>query len=184
MCVIIVKPEGVKIPSNDILNACYAVNSDGCGFVSPSMSYKGLNFRTFKRKLAKVPVDEPCIIHFRFATHGSVSRANCHPFNMGDVWFAHNGILPITPRGDMTDSQTAFEDIIYPAIQKYGFASRGAGMAINKIINGSKFAIMQGDHVRLYGKFIKWQGYYFSNLRFIQYVFEPQFDNEVKSLFY
>lgn len=37
-------------------------------------------------------------IHFRYATHGKISIANCHPFSLGDGWYLmHNGILPFTP---------------------------------------------------------------------------------------
>jgi predicted glutamine amidotransferase len=37
-------------------------------------------------------------IHYRYATHGLVSIANCHPFNLGGGWcMMHNGVLGITP---------------------------------------------------------------------------------------
>ena len=130
MCVIIVKPAGVKMPSNEIINAAYHANPHGCGLISPSVFYKGLSYRSFKKHLQKVREDEPCIIHFRLATHGSIKRANCHPFNRGDVWFAHNGILNIQPIGDMTDSETALQKVIYPAIVKYGYGSDGMDVAV------------------------------------------------------
>lgn len=170
MCVIIVKPEGVKMPDNDIIAAAYEANPDGCGFVSPTASYKGLSFRAFKNTLSRVGTNEPCIIHFRLATHGSVKKANCHPFNRGDVWFAHNGILDIRPKGDMTDSETAFDRIIYPAIVRHGYGSRGMDMAVAAVIGYSRFAFMQGDDVRIYGDFAEMDGCYYSNLRFLPYV--------------
>ena len=74
MCVIIVKPAGVKMPSNEIINAAYHTNPHGCGLVSPSVFYKGLSYRSFKKHLQRVREDEPCIIHFRLATHGSSSE--------------------------------------------------------------------------------------------------------------
>ncbi len=171
MCVIIVKPAGVKMPSNEIINAAYNANPHGCGIVSPSAFYKGLSYRSFKKCLKQVSQDEPCIIHFRLATHGSIKQANCHPFRRGDVWFAHNGILDIRPVGDMTDSETALQNIIYPAIVKYGYGSDGMDLAVAKVIGYSKFAFLQGDDVRLYGDFIKSDdGCYYSNLRFMPYV--------------
>lgn len=109
---------------------------------------KGLSYRSFKKHLQRVREDEPCIIHFRLATHGSIKRANCHPFNRGDVWFAHNGILNIQPMGDMTDSETALQKVIYPAIVKYGYGSEGMDVAVTKVIGYSKFAFMQGGDVR------------------------------------
>lgn len=170
MCVIIVKPAGVKMPSNEIINAAYHANPHGCGLVSPSTFYKGLSIRSFKRNLKKVSDAEPCIIHFRLATHGSIKQANCHPFRRGDVWFAHNGILNIKPQGDMTDSETALQNIIYPAIASYGYASRGMDMAVDSIIGYSKFAFLQGDNLQVYGDFIERDGCLYSNLRFMPYV--------------
>lgn len=171
MCVIIVKPAGVKMPDNEIINAAYQANSHGCGIVSPSVFYKGLSFNAFKKALSKVSEDEPCIIHFRLATHGSIKRANCHPFNIGDVWFAHNGILNIKPDGDLTDSETAFNNIIYPAIERYGFGSARMETVVNRVIGCSKFAFLCGDDVKLYGDFIlSDDGCYYSNMRFMPYI--------------
>jgi hypothetical protein len=34
----------------------------------------------------------PCLIHFRFATHGAVEPRNCHPFHTDRGYVAHNGI--------------------------------------------------------------------------------------------
>lgn len=34
----------------------------------------------------------PCLIHFRFATHGAVEACNCHPFYTCRGYVAHNGI--------------------------------------------------------------------------------------------
>ena len=171
MCVIIIKPAGVKMPTTDIINAAYKANPHGCGFISPSAFYKGMSLNSLKKNLKQVSDDEPCIIHFRLATHGSIKRANCHPFNRGDVWFAHNGILSIRPQGDMTDSETAFQNIIYPAIVKYGYGSMQMDKAVNRVIGYSKFAFLQGDELKLYGDFIKQDdGCYYSNLRFMPYV--------------
>ncbi|MCM1440267.1 MAG: class II glutamine amidotransferase [Roseburia sp.] len=171
MCVIIVKPAGVKMPTNEIITAAYHTNPHGCGIVSPTQFYKGTSYRQFKKTLNRVSIDEPCIIHFRLATHGSIKKANCHPFVRGDVFFAHNGILSIKPIGDMTDSETAFQEIIYPAIEKYGYASKGMDVAVAKVIGYSKFAFLKGDDVQLYGDFIRHSdGCLYSNLRFLPFV--------------
>ena len=95
MCVIIVCPKGIALPSVDELKAAYMRNPDGCGFVSESDHYKSLHFSTFIRRLMKRDINENVIIHFRFATHGSVCVKNCHPFYKAGYWFAHNGVLPI-----------------------------------------------------------------------------------------
>ena len=170
MCVIIVKPSGVAMPSDKMLKAAYNANPHGCGLATPSTFYKGLAYRSFKETLSKVSIGEPCIIHFRLATHGSIKRANCHPFNRGDVWFAHNGILNIKPQGDMTDSETALQTIIAPAIEAYGWNSPEANDIINRTCGYSRFALMRKNEVLLFGQYIHaLDGCYYSNYRFMGY---------------
>ena len=170
MCVIIIKPAGQQLPSDSELRQAHARNPHGCGFVSKTHHYKGMNFETFLKYIHKVPVSENCIIHFRLATHGSKCKANCHPFNRGTVWFAHNGILDIRPEGDMTDSEAAFQNIIYPAIQKYGFKSSYVTRVVNKIIGYSKFAMMdEYGNIRTFGQYINYQGRMYSNLHHVSY---------------
>lgn len=175
MCVIIVKPAGVEMPEFQTLAAAYMANPHGCGFCTPRGRYRTMQFNDFVNALAEVKTEEPCIIHFRFATHGSKRESNCHPFKAGNVYFAHNGILDITPRGDMTDSETAFKDIIYPAIKKYGWLSPKVDAVINEIIGYSKFAIMRGSQFALYGSFIRDNdGCYYSNFNFKRFLYHTR----------
>lgn len=171
MCVLIVKPAGVDIPSKEIIEAAHKANPHGCGLASPSVHYKGLNFKEFKKHLNAVSKYEPCIIHFRFATHGSICDKNCHPFKQDDTWFAHNGILDIEPEGDMTDSETAFKNIIYPTIEAHGIDSLEVEDAIDSVIGYSKFAILHDDELYLWGDFLDSDdGCFYSNLRFLPYL--------------
>lgn len=171
MCVIIYKPAGVKMPSVYTLMAAHRANPHGCGFVSPSRSFKGLDFAQFIRNIARVSDAEPCIIHFRLATHGSIKRTNCHPFKRGGVSFAHNGVLDIDPVGDRTDSETAFIKYIHPAIKSHGWGSEMVDSVINTLIGSSKFALMYHGDVRLYGQFIlQPDGCHYSNLRFTYFL--------------
>lgn len=167
MCCIIYKPKGVPMPSRDILGKIKRINHNGYGFVSTNHFHKGLDYRTFLRHLSDVVEEEDCIIHFRFATHGSVCRANCHPFRKDSVYFAHNGILNIRPIGDKTDSETAFRRFIYPSIVHYGYGSIQADQVIKQIIGYSKFALMCNGEVRLYGDYKILDGVYYSNLRWL-----------------
>lgn len=50
--------------------------------------------------LDRVPKDVDIAIHFRYATHGSVSQVNTHPFPVGkDRYVMHNGVLPLGSPG-------------------------------------------------------------------------------------
>lgn len=175
MCVLIIKPKGIQMPDDTIINAAAKRNPDGFGFVTPTRYFRSLNLDAFKRALRGVKASEPCILHFRWATHGSVCTRNCHPFkgkaNGEDVFFAHNGILSINPVGDTTDSETAFRNILLPAAEAFGIESREFGTAVKGIIGSSKFAMLQGDKIYKFGDYKAMDGCYYSNLYFMPYTF-------------
>jgi glutamine amidotransferase len=59
--------------------------------------------------------------HARYATHGSMTVDNCHPFQVGVgnnlTYLAHNGILPIIePKGDDRSDTRIFAEDLLPAI--------------------------------------------------------------------
>lgn len=170
MCVIIYKPAGVDMPSFALLYKARSRNPHGCGLCSPTVTYKGLSFISFLKALKRVPKEEPLLIHFRYATHGSVKRSNCHPFYDSEIGthFMHNGMLyGIQSYQDKTDSEFAFEHFLQPVIKEYSLQSEELGMEVDNIIGYSKFAFMQGEKVRLFGDFILLDRLYFSNLRFL-----------------
>ena len=171
MCVICIKNRGVEMPTDDILKLMYMANREGCGFCTPTLSYKGLSFDSFMKKIRQVKRDEPCLIHFRLATHGSVKTSNCHPFydRQTNTFFMHNGVLGISAKKDMTDSETAFREYFLPVIRTYGLYSRELKETVSKIIGGSRFAFMQDGDLRVFGDFQEYRGLYFSNLRFMYY---------------
>lgn len=169
MCVLIYKPKGVEIPSKKILRACFEANPHGAGFATPTSIHHSMNFKTIYKGLKCVPKEEHCIIHFRLATHGSIRLRNCHPFKIDSICFAHNGVLSIPVKNDMTDSETAFK-WLYPTIKKYGLESKELDNKVKQIIGYSKFAFLCGDKIKLYGDFRQIDGVYYSNLRWRNYL--------------
>lgn len=157
------------MPDARKLQMAFMANPHGCGCATSTKFFKSLSFDTFMRNLAKVSQDEACMIHFRLATHGSIKRANCHPFKQGDVYFAHNGIIDIDRTDDRTDSETAFDEIVYPAILRYGWNSEEVKtVASNLCQYGSKIALMQNGELLMFGNFIQdADGCYYSNHRFM-----------------
>ena len=171
MCVLCVIKAGHNLPTREDLWAMHKANPHGMGFASKSVSYRGMNFETFYNRLQFVPKDENIIIHFRFATHGSIGVKNCHPFKKGQMWFAHNGILDVTPRGDMTDSETAFQDILYPIAREYGIGSEELHSTVDEIIGYSKFAFLDGEgNVVTFGNFEEYHDMLCSNLNWVHYI--------------
>ena len=176
MCVICISPAGKSLPTKKELKAMFQRNHDGCGFVSESDHYKSLDFEDFYARLKKVPKNENCIIHFRWATHGEVNLENCHPFydKKSGTWFMHNGILNITPYKGKTDSETAFKKYLAPCIRKHGLYSKELQTAAHNIIDSSKFAFMQDGHIKAFGRFIEYGGCFYSNLNHLPYM---RYDN-------
>lgn len=158
------------MPDKNILKCCYMCNPDGCGFVSESDYYRSLDFDRFCNRLSKVPKGDNCIIHFRFATHGSVKASNCHPFydSATGTYFAHNGVLPIKTVNDRTDSEMCFRKQILPRLKMYGFDSAKFDMYVNIVRFGTRFAIMHDGRVKMYGDFETINGVYYSNLRWLR----------------
>lgn len=100
--------------------------------------------------------DTALYIHARIATQGSLGIKNCHGFvdHETRLCFAHNGILNIGERADMTDSEIFFRDIFLP-VYKYG-GWREVEPIIREVINWGKFVFMDGNgKLRYFGNYIK-----------------------------
>ena len=165
MCCLIVKPRGVEMPDYDTLRCVALANPDGFGFVSETQYHRSMSFESLYAKLKQVPKSENCIIHMRYATHGSKKVANCHPFVQEGYFFAHNGVLPIESKNDKTDSEICFKEEIMPVVKAVGL-SKASRFITNLTRGTSKFAIMHSGKVSMYGHFEKMDGVYYSNLRF------------------
>lgn len=85
--------------------------------------------------------------------------------------FFQYGVLSITPYKGKTDSETAFLKYIYPAIMQGGLDSSECDTAVYNTIESSRFAIMQGEDVRLFGQFLTNEGCFYSNFRFAHYLY-------------
>lgn len=172
MCVICYKPKGANLPPKREIYAMAKTNPDGFGFVSTYHNYKSMDFDDFYYHLAQIDKKEDCIIHFRWATHGSKKLSNCHPFVKDNVWFAHNGVLPIRPIGDTTDSETTFRCHLLPVIERCNFNldANKVSKAVNNLIGSSKFAFMYGGKVKLFGRFLPWRECLVSNYNFERFL--------------
>ncbi len=189
MCVICYVPQGIELPPYRVIKAMHEANPHGMGFCTLSLYDRGVNsFETLYKKLKKRNINEPCLMHFRLATHGSIKKSNCHPFHdkKTGVYFAHNGVLDIKPTNDKTDSETAFRKRFLPVIRKYGLDSIEFNNTVMGVLGSSKLIFMQYSeqkkredrggiiernvNVKMYGNFEEWQGCYYSNLRFINYL--------------
>ena len=108
MCIIIYKPKGTEMPSEDVLLTCFENNPHGAG-VSYSAKdgvvfIKGLmTYKSFKSTIDAISNknSRDIVMHFRITTSGGTRPDMCHPFNIGemvsphksDCVLHHNGIL-------------------------------------------------------------------------------------------
>lgn len=178
MCIICIKTKGIDFPSVERVQNMCDNNGDGfamCYYTNKKVKiFKTLSKKEFMSKydeVRKLDKDKTSlIIHTRIKTHGTMKIENCHCWrdkSTGFV-FAHNGILSIANRDDMTDSETFFRDIFIPIYKSQGW--EGAKKAINAIISSSKFAFMSknGDIIS-FGKYIDGgDGCFYSNSTYLK----------------
>ena len=101
MCLIIYSPDGDPVERR-VFDYAATQNADGIGVMSVLGVERYVGRKSRKRAWrairraadAKVPYG----VHFRWATHGDVNLANCHPFEnkARDTLVMHNGILAAT----------------------------------------------------------------------------------------
>ena len=128
MCMLCVIPPNV-IPSREKLENSALNNPHGFGFaiVIPSENRihveRTMNADTSINRFLEMRGRYPegyATWHARFATHGTTTVDNCHPFRVGKderTYLAHNGILPIVePQGDTRSDTRIFAEDLLPAI--------------------------------------------------------------------
>lgn len=164
MCIIAIKPREVAYPSYKRVRTMCENNNDGFAIVwhvngQPVRNYRTLSEKKFLKKYNEITStykakDVSLFIHARIKTHGTQKLENCHGWIEDKIGlaFAHNGILSIKNRDDMTDSETFFRDIFAPVFEIGGWAA--GERAINACIGTSKFCFMD-----MYGNLIHYGHY-------------------------
>lgn len=171
MCIVVVSPKGQQFPDVTKIQNCVDSNPDGFAMSwnenGEVKNYKTMGHRAivkFYKRFIEThdPKTTGLVFHARIATHGSKNIKNCHCWVSDGLGFAHNGILDVANRGDMTDSETFFQDIFLPIYRSCGWD--GAKKAINACIGYSKFAFIDGyGHTWGFGNFKEVDGNYYSN---------------------
>ncbi|MBQ9473863.1 MAG: class II glutamine amidotransferase [Bacteroidales bacterium] len=172
MCCILYVPSGIKIPPTNTLKAIHRANPHGIGFADAEGNHgKTLDLSCFLQAIKKRHKDAACIIHFRLATHGSISEKNCHPFHdpATGIWFAHNGVLPIPSHDDMTDSEIFFREGFLNALDnsRLSFNDPELWRYVEQVRGSSRFIFMRGDTVVKLGQWHTRNGVFYSNLNWL-----------------
>lgn len=168
MCVIVVKPKGKELPSENTLKACWRTNPDGAGFMYNNESgtvtiCKGfMNFADFYSALEKVNnvQKKGVVMHFRIATSGLVDPGNCHPYPISSdeealrstfidttIGVAHNGIIA-TFNGQsktLNDTQMYIKNVLSDVYRNNKlFYKDDSIMKLIELSIGSKMAFLTG----------------------------------------
>lgn len=130
MCVAVYKPAATTLTKADIIDM-YCQNPDGLGVMW--CDNDGLQvYRALPRSEEEawqmyhaLPLNErDAVLHFRWATHGSVRVENTHPFQVIDgLYMVHNGVLSVASLhldcgGDRTDSEAYIDAYLRPLLRR------------------------------------------------------------------
>lgn len=125
MCMLTYVPGGTTPDPAALFNGA-AVNDQGHGYAivadTSLIVERGMDpadmIGSFLEARERHP-DGPALFHSRWATHGTVTTDNCHPFQVGDdrdTAVAHNGVLPAGLRpgcgDDRSDTRVLAEDYL------------------------------------------------------------------------
>ena len=121
MCLLVISPAG-ETPAYEFLYEACLNNPDGFGWSmiignEIIQGHSMLARDAIDGFLSAREVDDTgwSMFHSRFATHGSETVDNCHPFIVGEdrrTVLAHNGILPIEANGKRSDTRVFAEDML------------------------------------------------------------------------
>lgn len=171
MCMLCLIPPNV-IPSREKLENSALNNPHGFGFAIVIASENRIHaertmnpdtsINRFLEMRTQYPQDY-AIWHARFATHGSTTIDNCHPFMVGGderTYLAHNGVLPIIePLGDLRSDTRIFAEDLLPAIG--GVSSLDNEQVLNLVedfTSGSKIAILTLDPLAQFQAYLLHEG--------------------------
>lgn len=177
MCIIIAKPKGTIVPFEHVTNAA-GINQDGIGISTrngkPKVKIdKYLSLKAFRADYEAVlnNPDVEAVIHLRYATHGSVSLSNVHPFKTSHGYaLHHNGVFTIQTEADKTDSEcfkeTYFDKVTADRVK--GDVFKGF---IEPIMERSKIALHTDTGILLFNEsYGHWhEGVWYSNYGYESY---------------
>jgi glutamine amidotransferase len=150
MCVAIYIPAGATVAEN-ILRGVFRRNDDGVGVAWSDGSkldiWRTMNDINGVVSLVASLRDYPVLVHFRYATHGTVTMDNVHPFWLDErrrAVVAHNGVIQIGIANNESDTRSFVRNVL--GQMKDGWWNNPTTVSqIEKLTNGSRVVIMEDD---------------------------------------
>ncbi|MGY6658631.1 hypothetical protein ACXIZN_41380 [Amycolatopsis sp. TRM77291] len=153
-------PGGIQ-PDIDALRNGATVNDHGHGYAIVAdthiISGRGMRASTVIDEFAslrRLHREGPALFHSRFATHGSISESNTHPFPVGadpQTVLAHNGVLPTTAqpgKGDSRSDTRIAADDIFPSKRFSSFDRPGTRKLIEHWLGPSNKVVILTTNTR------------------------------------
>lgn len=149
MCLLIVKPAGLSVDTDCLYNAALA-HPHGAGIAwsnGSRVSIEKDHAPDIDDLVARLETlqEFPALVHFRYATHGSVSVDNTHPFELPNGWAAaHNGVFHnVKPVGDESDTRAFLRSYVAPLVERDALA---AGLPLlEQLALGNRLAVLSPD---------------------------------------
>ena len=189
MCIIVIKPAGIKMPATTTIENCWYNNNDGAGLMyaaggSVHIQKGYMALKDFKNALKQLEksidvTSVPMVLHFRITTHGETAPGNTHPFPVTEklpllqmikfkapLAVAHNGIIDIKPsKKDISDTMEYIVSQLAPLYQlKKDFYRQDAGKKLVYNFIKSKMVFLDGTgRIETVGDFITDNGILYSN---------------------
>ena len=191
MCVIVIQNKAV-FPGWDNLKACWTSNPHGAGFMYQEDDkvriVKGLmTFEDFKNavSLVKNYSSRPMVYHFRISSHGTVNARNTHPYPFSPnekamvaldlivpVGIAHNGVISRGAYSGFVQQSLNITDTAQFLRERYQVLKNNNYVKKSELIkelkdeskaSSSRFVMMDGKEVRLFGTWYNHKGCVYSN---------------------
>jgi len=191
MCIIVAKPKGVDMPTDEIIKTCFKNNSDGAGFMYQVNDYVKIEkgFMSVDKMLKRLHTlankldlkNKNVVLHFRIGTSGKNDKKTTHPFPISSeqkdlqtlsihsqIAMCHNGILNdyVYTNSPLSDTQNFVKDyvsMLYELNVDF-LKNKKCQTHLADYIGSSKLAFIDSkDKLYLIGNFVADNGIYYSN---------------------
>lgn len=193
MCIIVAKPRGAKLPSEEIIRNCFSNNPDGAGlmYVKDNQVIVDKGYMTIDTLLERIESlkselksetleNDSVVLHFRIGTQGKNDKETTHPFIISDkderlralkivsnVGMAHNGIISsYTKYGEvLSDTQLFIKHFIHPMYHynKRFYNDDKLMEMIHKVAGGKICFLDNNGDIHWLGEKIEKDGCFYSN---------------------
>lgn len=168
MCLIVHKPAGAKFDFSIIERASFT-NSDGYGLMwiedGKVNTFKSVDMSTLAESVDMMDDSLEIGLHLRWATHGTISKQNCHPFTTKGYALMHNGVIHgMDIRGKENDTRAFCRDYAWKHLKQYAeFEDAVKAIAADHGASNRMLIMSSTGNVARTGGWVERDGVFYSN---------------------